>query len=171
MNGEIFYLSRPSILIAFIIFFICFAIGCVSLPLSPYIPSPFDKILAFMAFVGLMFSIIYGIFTLVLYGQLQDFIGINRIVISGDGFLLYKKDGTIAKTIPWQDIKNVEYQESITHFLGEYREPQSVKLNLIEGNTFEIPIGDILKVSDRFRMVATIQYNIELLQEQSKISE
>ncbi|HUV02694.1 MAG TPA: hypothetical protein VMW67_04520 [Desulfobacteria bacterium] len=168
MEDEVFYLSRPSILIAFIISFICFAIWCVSLPLSHYIPIPFEELRGIiMGFGGLMFSIIFGIFTLVAYNsKLRDFIGINRIIISGDGFLLYKKDGTIAKKILWQNIKDVEYQDLITRYyippLGEYRQLQSVKLNLIDGSTFEIPVDEILKESDHFRTISAIQYRVAL---------
>lgn len=169
MNDEVFYLRTPSILIAFIISFICFAIWCAPLPLSHYIPIPFEELRAIiMGFGGLMFSIIFGIFTLVAYsGKLRDFIGINRIIISGDGFLLYKKDGTIAKKIPWQNIKNVYFEYRETRSV-KLREILSVKLNLIDGNTFEIHIDDILNAYDGFRMVVTIN-RIKLLQEQNKI--
>jgi hypothetical protein len=158
-----FYLKTPEDILVLKISIICVIIGVTITSLALTYPNYFPEftvilVLLFTIIVGIN-SIISGIFLLIDYKDISYFKQINKIIVSDYGFFLYKKDGTTATVIPWQNIKSIEFR-GLEHFLGFIkigRDPLAIILNLVDGTTFNIPIYQILKAADRLKMAKLVE--------------
>ena len=159
MNDEEFYLITPEVLIEFKLCLVGLAIGSIPLLFNVSFLGFLEPIIVIIFMMSLIFSVIFGILVLIGYDDISRFKQINKIVISGWGFSLYKRDGSTANTIPWHNIKSVEVRGMKKSVWGVEvdRKPVAVTLNLIDGDTFVIPLHIILKDPDSFRMVSILQ--------------
>lgn len=93
---------------------------------------------------------------------IRSFWSIRKIVVSGSGIALHRKDNSVASEIAWQEVINIEYR-IMRKMIGRTeidREPDSLKFTLTSERMFEIPLSTILRKQDRGRMVRAVVTNL-----------
>ena len=89
---------------------------------------------------------------------IRAFWPIRKIVVSGSGIALHRKDNSVASEMAWHEVVDMQYL-IVRHMVWGTevrREPDSLAFTLTGGRTFEIPLSIILRKDDRPKMVRAV---------------
>jgi len=89
---------------------------------------------------------------------IRAFWPIQKIVVSGSGIALHRKDNSVASEMAWHEVVDAQYLIMRHKVWGTEvsREPDSLKFTLTGGRTFEIPLSNILRKEESARMVRAV---------------
>jgi hypothetical protein len=162
--GEEFFLITPTEIRGLRITLPLAFIGCGVFWLSGKLPlhSSLGG-LSFIAFaaavVGIIVSLVFGFLALFEEKDIARYSNIKKIIVSGQGVALYRRDDSVDLLLSWQQIKAVQVRGLKHMFLGVVetgQEPVAIVFDLVDGSSFTIPMHLILKESDRTRMVSVV---------------
>lgn len=158
MHYDEFYLKTPTELKGLAIIPLII-VGAFVLLSSQIFPTEIEPILPLGICAGMAFFVMYAAFALWEWEPIMRFRQMKKIVISGYGIALYRKDGNTARLIRWQQINEGKFR-GVRHLhiglLETHSAPGSIILNLNDGSDFEIPLHMILTDEDHLGMVTAI---------------